>query len=215
MTLRLLTWASADHATAAGDLGRIVSDRKVLRLVGERAAAPLRAASDAYDAAVPVPGASARTAVHTVSGWEETEGATSGNGHRSITPTGELRRMTTMPLCVIMLARHIRGPNAHWVGDGATVCHLLALVDDDLARGAADRTLVVAFDQDRAAPASVRAVATLVAGGDGDGGGTRLTVPPASSATGATACSTLERIAAESGQYLEPEPPHARGSSRA
>jgi hypothetical protein len=192
MTLRRLSSASVWPEEGAADPRHLVTDRKVLRLLTPLATPPLVAAVRAYDAVPQV--APERTSVHTVSGWEESGTASVTRPGRSTTPTAELQRMTTLPLCVITLARRLRGPNAHWVGDGVTLSHVLGLVEHELASGAADRSLVVAFDLVGEGPSSCAAAAALLAldGDAGPGHGSAAISP--SSPTKMTALTALPSL---------------------
>jgi hypothetical protein len=139
----------------AKDLAR---DRKIMRLLDPLSIPPFVAAVQAFDA---VDGLDpARTALFTVSSWEPWMAspqlaAVDGLSHAEVFqrlidtnhPTEWLRAMANNTLCQIAIARKLRGPNLHVVGDASQLASLLALAALELG-GTADAALLVAFDTD-------------------------------------------------------------------
>ena len=98
--------------------------------------------------------------LYTVSGWEAKAPPIQGTYDGSedvaralaeefrnrVTPTDWLRDMGNNALCQIAIATSVRGPNCHYVGDGATMQTVLGLAQQTLVEEAARVVIAVAFD---------------------------------------------------------------------
>jgi hypothetical protein len=99
-------------------------------------------------------------------------------------PTEWLRHMPNNTICQAAISREVRGANAHYAGDGASVIHSLLVADQALVTGDARVAIVAAFDQAPGGEASAVGLA-LGLGRDGSRPWIDQLSPSAAAGTGA------------------------------
>lgn len=144
--------STTDWGALARDLAR---ERKIVRLLDPVSLPPFVTALRAFDMA---PSDPSRTALFTISTWEPCVGP--ALPLEAGEPTHEqrfrahfenqqatewLRGLANNTLCQVAIARALRGPNLHVVGNAERLPDVLVLVHDALLRDA-DAALLVAFD---------------------------------------------------------------------
>jgi beta-ketoacyl synthase-like protein len=152
--------AGAEQVTRARSL---VSDRKVVRLLDSRSAPPFVAGVEAVDSARVQDGD--RTGLFTASdeldepmaaAWTKMLGPDASALSPAevfqrlmsdrLSPVIWLRSMGSNMLCQAAIARGLRGPSIHFVGDGETAAYALTMAVAALEEEQADVMVVVGFD---------------------------------------------------------------------
>lgn len=129
-----------------------------------------------------------RAGVYTISGWDPATPVPTGPmaalspADFYLHPPGVcdyLRRMPNNAICQLAIATQMRGPNVHFAGGAASLALLTSLAATAITDGAADATVIVAFDPpgvrrdalpddaDAIAAAFLLQPATAVGGNDG------------------------------------------------
>lgn len=133
----------------------LAGDRKVFRMLDRLSMPPFVAALEAWRATTGL--APERTALFTVSGWEpdvpDLGDVVPGHWDERVrfyrdrtSSGGMLRRMPNTVCCHVAVAGKLRGPNAHFVGDGTALVQVVELATVTLESGAVEAAVVVAFD---------------------------------------------------------------------
>ncbi|NKY97205.1 hypothetical protein [Nocardiopsis alborubida] len=134
------------------------ASRKVLRFLDAASLAAFNAAASLYRRA-PV-AAPEHVALYTVGRWDGdmpdppflSDGSAEGDSRLSrhiledANPVDWLRMLSNNALCQVSIAEGFRGPNLHLVGDAAAAAQVISVSAADLASGAAEQALVVAYD---------------------------------------------------------------------
>ncbi|HEX3784123.1 MAG TPA: hypothetical protein VHX38_31080 [Pseudonocardiaceae bacterium] len=228
--------ASYSCAEAAGadlrTVAREFTPRKVMRFLDGASLAPFVAAAIVYrrnPCCDP-----ARVALYTVSGWDGAQPdppfTPDGSAADDIrlgrhiledaNPTGWLRMLGNNALCQVSILEGFRGPNAHLVGDAHALWQALVTAGADLASGAADLAIVLAYDppeEERGNPSdrttsSATAVA-LTADGGPDVLATLLADTETAARSGCGALAALETALAAVGKTTPETAPEPVGDN--
>ncbi|HEX4227004.1 MAG TPA: hypothetical protein VHZ97_31870 [Pseudonocardiaceae bacterium] len=137
---------------------RDLTSRKILRFLDAASFAPFLAAAAVYRLDPTV--RPEHVALYTVGGWDgdmpdqpfvsdgtaDSDALISRHILEEANPVNWLRMLSNNPLCQVSISEGFRGPNAHLVGGPDALAQVLGVASADLAAGAAEQAIVLAYD---------------------------------------------------------------------